>query len=139
MSDQYTSILIAGGAAAGVSVANILRRKNKTAAAVRKQLAVVVANIVNFLNKQTLVEGYDGYGSCPLATSMGTVMLAEFSYGGKVKLSFPFLDPRNNSRLWWLGKIVGFPWLYWKVMIKGYEFDIPHKASYAKKFIDRDS
>lgn len=111
----------------------------KTAAAVRKQVPVVVANIINLLDKQTVTEGYDGYGSCPLTTSKGTVMLAEFSYGGKVTPSFPFFDPRSNSRLWWLGKIVGFPWLYWQVMIKGYEFDIPHKASYAKKLVDKDS
>ncbi|CAG7857202.1 partial sulfide:quinone oxidoreductase, partial [biofilm metagenome] len=52
----------------------------KTAAAVRKQVPVVVDNILNLMSKKTLVEGYDGYGSCPLTTSLNTVMLAEFSY-----------------------------------------------------------
>ncbi len=111
----------------------------KTAAAVRKQVPVVVNNVLKLIANDAVVEGYDGYGSCPLTTSKGTVMLAEFSYGGEVTPSFPFLDPRKNSRLWWLGKLFGFPWLYWKVMIKGYEFDIPHKASYAKKLVDKDS
>lgn len=111
----------------------------KTAAAVRKQVPVVVDNILKLLDKKELVEGYDGYGSCPLTTSLNTVMLAEFSYGGKVTPSFPCLDPRTNSRLWWFGKIFGFPWLYWKIMIKGIRFDIPHKASYVEKLTKEDS
>jgi sulfide:quinone oxidoreductase len=109
----------------------------KTAAAVRKQVPVVVDNIVNLIKKQSLREGYDGYGSCPLTTSLSTVMLAEFSYGGKVTPSFPFLDPRENRWIWWLGKIMGFPWMYWSLMLKGYRFDIPHLESYAKKFVDK--
>ncbi|MCK5829384.1 MAG: NAD(P)/FAD-dependent oxidoreductase [Methylococcales bacterium] len=110
----------------------------KTAAAVRKQVPVVVDNILKLLDDKALVEGYDGYGSCPLTTSLNTVMVAEFSYGGKVTPSFPFLDPRTNSRFWWFGKTLGFPWLYWQIMIKGIRFDIPHKASYAKKLTKDD-
>lgn len=110
----------------------------KTAAAVRKQVPVVVSNILKLRENQAVAEDYDGYGSCPLTTSLNTVMLAEFSYGGKVTPSFPFLDPRTNSRLWWFGKTFGFPWLYWNVMIKGYEFDIPHKASYVEKLTTQD-
>jgi len=110
----------------------------KTAAAVRKQVPVVVTNILKLRNSEAVAEGYDGYGSCPLTTSVGTVMLAEFSYGGTVTPSFPFLDPRTNSKLWWIGKLIGFPWLYWQVMIKGYDFDVPHKASYAEKLTKED-
>ncbi len=83
---------------------------------------------------QAMREGYDGYGSCPLTTSLSTVMLAEFAYGGKVTPSFPLLDPRKNRYFWWLGKIIGFPWLYWQIMLKGYRIDIPHVASYAERF-----
>ncbi len=111
----------------------------KTAAAVRKQVPVVVDNILKLLDKNELVEGYDGYGSCPLTTSLNTVMLAEFAYGGKVTPSFPFLDPRTNSRLWWFGKTFGFPFLYWQIMIRGIRFDIPHKASYVEKLTKEDS
>ncbi|WP_019864711.1 NAD(P)/FAD-dependent oxidoreductase [Methylovulum miyakonense] len=107
----------------------------KTAAAVRKQVPVVVDNILGLIDSKTVVEGYDGYGSCPLTTSLNTVMLAEFSYGGKVTPSFPWLDPRANRPIWWWGKTTGFPWLYWHLMIKGYRIDIPHLESYAKKFV----
>ena len=106
----------------------------KTAAAVRKQVPVVVDNILNLMSQKALVEGYDGYGSCPLTTSLNTVMLAEFSYAGKVTPSFPLLDPRENRWIWWWGKKTGFPWLYWHLMLKGYRIDIPHLASYAEKF-----
>jgi len=111
----------------------------KTAAAVRKQAPVVVKNILNLMHNRAIMEGYDGYGSCPLTTSLKDTMLAEFSYGGKVTPSFPFLDPRVSRHLWWLGKKVGLPWLYWKYMLKGYQFDIPHKESYGKKFTEEDS
>lgn len=107
----------------------------KTAAAVRKQVPIVVDNILNVMNAKTVIEKYDGYGSCPLTTSLNTVMLAEFAYDGKVTPSFPFIDPRENRFIWWLGKTCGFPFLYWHIMIKGLRIDIPHLESYAKKFM----
>lgn len=110
----------------------------KTAAAVRKQVPVVVDNIFKLMANKDLVAAYDGYGSCPLTTSLSTVMLAEFSYDGKVTPSFPFLDPRTNSRLWWFGKIIGFPWLYWQIMIKGIRVDLPHRTCYVKKLTQED-
>ncbi|MGZ8199951.1 MAG: NAD(P)/FAD-dependent oxidoreductase, partial [Methylosarcina sp.] len=110
----------------------------KTAAAIRKQVPVVVDNILYLMKNKQLDPRYDGYGSCPLTTSLKTVMLAEFSYGGKVTPSFPFLDPRKNRWIWWWGKTTGFPWMYWHLMLKGYRIDIPHKESYAKSFIKDD-
>jgi sulfide:quinone oxidoreductase len=107
----------------------------KTAAAVRKQVPIVVDNILNIMQSKAVEEKYDGYGSCPLTTSLNTVMLAEFSYDGKVTPSFPFLDPRENRFIWWWGKTTGFPWLYWYIMIKGYRIDIPHLEAYAKSFM----
>jgi len=110
----------------------------KTAAAVRKQVPVVVDNILYLIKNKPAEGRYDGYGSCPLTTSLSTVMLAEFSYGGKVTPSFPFLDPRKNRWIWWWGKKVGFPWMYWHLMLKGYRIDIPHRESYAKKFMTEE-
>ncbi len=107
----------------------------KTAAAVRKQVPVVANNLLAQMAGKELNPGYEGYGSCPLTTAIGKVMLAEFSYGGKVTPSFPFLDPRTNSALWWIGKKIGFPWLYWSLMLKGSEFDIPSKESYVARLL----
>jgi sulfide:quinone oxidoreductase len=110
----------------------------KTAAAVRKQVPILVDNILHLINGKAVEEKYDGYGSCPLTTSLSTVMLAEFAYGGKVTPSFPWLDPRKNLFIWWIGKKVGFPWMYWHLMLKGSRFDIPHLESYAKGFMKED-
>ncbi len=128
--NQYNNIFSLGDVAATSNA--------KTAAAVRKQAPVVVDNILSLKNSTDLREGYDGYGSCPLTTSLGKVMLAEFSYDGKVTPSFPFLDPRTPRAIWWWGKITGFPWLYWHLMIKGYRIDIPHLECYAKKFMKEE-
>lgn len=125
--NQYSNIFGLGDAAATTNA--------KTAAAVRKQAPVVIDNILSLENNTDLREGYDGYGSCPLTTSLNTVMLAEFSYDGKVTPSFPFLDPRKSRFIWWWGKTTGFPWLYWHLMLKGYRIDIPHLECYAKKFL----
>ena len=128
--NQYSNIFGLGDAAATTNA--------KTAAAVRKQAPVVVDNILSLKNNTDLREGYDGYGSCPLTTSLDKVMLAEFSYDGKVTPSFPFLDPRKSRAIWWWGKTTGFPWLYWHLMLKGYRIDIPHLECYAKKFLKED-
>jgi sulfide:quinone oxidoreductase len=107
----------------------------KTAAAVRKQTPVVVRNILALAEGKALDPRYDGYGSCPLTTSLHTVMLAEFAYDGRVTPSFPWLDPRANRYIWWLGKKYMLPLLYWNYMLKGVSFDIPHKESYVQRLL----
>lgn len=110
----------------------------KTAAAVRKQVPILVDNIFHLIEGKALQEKYDGYGSCPLTTSLSTVILAEFSYGGKITPSFPMLDPRKSLFIWWIGKKIGFPWMYWHLMLKGYRIDIPHLESYAKRLLKEE-
>ena len=110
----------------------------KTAAAVRKQVPVLVDNLTSVIKQTELREGYDGYGSCPLTTSLNGVILAEFAYGGKITPSFPFVDPRKSRWIWWLGKTSIFPWMYWHLMLKGYRFDIPHLSKYAEKYVNED-
>lgn len=90
---------------------------SKTAAAVRAQAPVVVANLLKSMGRSTDGAAYDGYASCPLTTSIGKIMLAEFCYDGAVAPSFP-LDPRVPRRpYWWLKKYY-LPHLYW-AMVQG--------------------
>jgi sulfide:quinone oxidoreductase len=126
--NKYSNVFGLGDAASTTNA--------KTAAAVRKQVPIVVDNILHLMKAEALSPKYDGYGSCPVVASLNTVMLAEFSYDSKITPSFPFLDPRKPRWIWWMGKTIGFPWMYWSWMIKGHRFDIPHKADYAKKFTD---
>ncbi len=98
----------------------------KTAAAVRLQAPVVVQNLLASVDGTPLAARYDGYGSCPLTTAYGKVVLAEFIYGGTVTPSFP-LDPRVPRTSAWLLKTKLLPFMYWNMMLRGNEFDIKHK------------
>lgn len=98
----------------------------KTAAAARMQAPIVAKGLLAKINQSALPADYDGYGACPLTTSKNSVMLAEFCYGGKVTPSFPG-DPRKERLSYWLLKKFFFPFLYWKIMLKGIEFNPSHK------------
>ena len=98
----------------------------KTAAAVRLQAPVVVDGVLAAIDGKVSTARYDGYGSCPLTTAYGKVVLAEFIYGGKVTPSFP-LDPRVARTSAWLLKTKLLPFMYWKLMLRGNTFDIKHK------------
>lgn len=96
----------------------------KTAAAARKQAPVVAHNV---LADRGLAQGqatYDGYGSCPLTVERGKIVLAEFTYGGKVAPSLPtwLIDGTQPSRLAWYLKERVLPPLYWEAMLKGREW-----------------
>ena len=96
----------------------------KTAAAARKQAPVVAHNVLAALGKIKGSAHYDGYGSCPLTVERGKIVLAEFTYGGKVAPSFPrwLIDGTRPSRLAWLLKERILPPLYWQGMLKGREW-----------------
>jgi len=76
----------------------------KTGGSARKQYKVVVDNIIAAMEGKPLTSKYDGYTVCPLITSLGTVMLAEFNWTKKPTPSFPF-DPTQERWIWWLLKV----------------------------------
>jgi sulfide:quinone oxidoreductase len=96
----------------------------KTAAAARKQAPVVAHNLLAARAGKDLSARYDGYGSCPLTVERGKIVLAEFTYGGKVAPSFPawLIDGRRPSALAWYLKERILPPLYWDGMLKGREW-----------------
>ncbi|MGE3673158.1 MAG: FAD/NAD(P)-binding oxidoreductase [Polyangiaceae bacterium] len=91
---------------------------SKTGAAVRKQVPVLVANLLAKRAGQQVEAQYDGYASCPLVTGRGSVMLAEFGYDGKIMESFPF-DQAEERYSMWLLKAYGLPSMYWNGMLRG--------------------
>ena len=99
---------------------------SKTAAAVKNQMPVVATNLMAALTGHGETVTYDGYASCPLTTSAGRVMLAEFCYDGVVTPSFP-MDPRSPRRIYWWLKRAFLPYLYWNIVIKGKRWPITHK------------
>ncbi|MCH9814665.1 MAG: NAD(P)/FAD-dependent oxidoreductase [Epsilonproteobacteria bacterium] len=76
----------------------------KTGGSARKQYKVVVDNLIAAMEGKELTSKYDGYTVCPLITSIGTVMLAEFNWTKKPTPSFP-LDPTVERWIWWLLKV----------------------------------
>ena len=82
----------------------------KTGGSARKQYAVLVDNLIASMEGKSLASKYDGYTVCPLITSIGTVMLAEFNWASKKTgdgsnaASFP-LDPTQERWIWWLLKV----------------------------------
>lgn len=97
----------------------------KTGAAIRKQVPVVIDNIIRLMKgKEATNKGYMGYSSCPLLTDYGKMVLAEFDYEGnftpdpKLKWMLISDSSKEHWRLWLLKKY-GLPYLYWKKMVKG--------------------
>lgn len=97
----------------------------KTGAAIRKQVPVVVDNIVTLIESQHKGnKSYNGYSSCPLVTDYGKMVLAEFDYDNKftpdpkLKQMLVFNSDKEHWRLWMLKKYM-LPYLYWNKMMRG--------------------
>jgi sulfide:quinone oxidoreductase len=95
---------------------------SKTAAAIRGQAPVLVANLLAQLDGKPLTARYDGYACCPLITGYGRTIMAEFNYKGEPVPSFP-LDPTQERWSMWFVKRNVLPMLYWHRMLKGH----PHE------------
>ena len=98
----------------------------RTGAAIRKQAPVVVENIIKLMSgKEADCKEYKGYSSCPLVVSHNKMLLAEFGYDG-VRMSDPilskFFNTGNASYPMWILKRFGLPFMYWNMMMKGYNF-----------------
>lgn len=102
---------------------------SKTLAAARAQVPIVCANILASLDGKPLNGHYDGYGACPLTVGYGRIVLAEFLYGGKPAPSFPY-DQRKPSRFAWFLKTKVFPRVYWDMMLKGRDIELPHHPNW---------
>ncbi len=85
----------------------------KTGGSARKQYKVVTDNVLSFLETGSIPADnakYDGYTVCPLITSIGTVMMAEFNWAskklgsGKNAAVTSLLDPTQERYIWWLMK-----------------------------------
>lgn len=100
----------------------------KTAAATRMQAPVVAHNLLATRGAaKEKAQGdakYNGYGSCPLTVERGKIVLAEFTYGGKLAPSLPtwLIDGTRPSALAWYLKERVLPPLYWEAMLKGREW-----------------
>lgn len=91
---------------------------SRTGAAIRKQAPVMVDHILAYLNGTKATSSYDGYSACPIPTQYGKLMLAEFDYNNRPKMTFPFDQAKPRWTMWMLKKFV-LPWLYWNRILQG--------------------
>jgi sulfide:quinone oxidoreductase len=91
---------------------------SKTAAAIRKQAPVLVANLKASMVGAPLTKRYNGYTSCPLITGYGSLVLAEFDYDKNPTETFPFDQSKERWSMWLLKRFL-LPILYWHGMLKG--------------------
>lgn len=91
---------------------------SKTAAAVRAELPVLTANLLSVMKGGEPVAEYDGYSSCPLITSYGKLILAEFDYDLNPKETFPFDQGKERYSMYLLKRHI-IPLIYWDGLLKG--------------------
>lgn len=91
---------------------------SKTGAAIRKQVPVMVNNLLAAMKNETLKRIYDGYTSCPIVTGYGKLMLAEFDYNSKPDETFPFDQSKERWSMYQLKRQI-LPRLYWGAILHG--------------------
>jgi len=75
-------------------------------------------HILAFMKGEKATSSYDGYSACPIPTEHGKLMLAEFDYNNRPKMTFPFDQAKPRWTMWLLKKFV-LPWLYWNRILQG--------------------
>lgn len=88
--------------------------------ALRRQIAVLVDNLVAARRGDTTAATYDGYTVAPIATDAHTLIAAEFDRSGASASALPsFLDPYKPRRSAWAFDRYGLPQIYWNFILKG--------------------
>lgn len=95
---------------------------SKTAAAVRGEAPILVANLLATMQQKSLQGTYNGYTCCPLITGYNNTVMAEFDYDNRPVASF-LINPAKERWSMWLVKKHLLPYLYWERMLKGKPFE----------------
>ncbi|CAH1790317.1 unnamed protein product [Owenia fusiformis] len=91
---------------------------SKTAAAVSAQSGILQKNLNAVMDGKAATPLYDGYTSCPLITSKGKCIMAEFGFDGPLE-TFPINQARESRLMYHLKKDF-MPALYWMGLVKGH-------------------
>ncbi len=89
----------------------------KTGGSARHQGPIVVGNLISVMEKKEPTLKFDGYTVCPLKTSYGEIIMAEFNYEGLAP-SFP-LDPAQPRWVWWAFDLYMLQPMYRYLMLNG--------------------
>ena len=89
------------------------------------QSEALTQNILNFIDKKDLAEGFDGHANCFIESGFNKGILIDFNYEIEPvegQFPFPVIGPfrlLKETRLNHLGKLA-FKWIYWNILLKGY-------------------
>ncbi|HEX5711280.1 MAG TPA: FAD/NAD(P)-binding oxidoreductase [Sulfuricurvum sp.] len=89
----------------------------KTGGSARHHGPIVVGNLISVMEKKEPTLKFDGYTVCPLKTSYGEIIMAEFNYDGLAP-SFP-LDPAKPRWIWWAFDLYLLQPMYRYLMLNG--------------------
>lgn len=95
---------------------------SKTSAAIRKQVPIAAKNLCLIMEGKQPEFKYDGYAACPIVTDYGHVLMCEFDYDKKPKISFPldfFFDMSHEQWVAWLLKVYVLKPMYFYGMLNG--------------------
>ncbi len=94
---------------------------SKTSSAIRKQLPVAEANLLEIMQGKEPTHHYNGYACCPIVTDYGHVLLCEFDYEKRPDITFPFSVQDMSKERWtaWMLKRYFLKPMYFDAMLKG--------------------
>ncbi|CAD2071276.1 pyridine nucleotide-disulfide oxidoreductase [Jeotgalicoccus coquinae] len=110
MHNKYTTVFSLGDSSSLPTV--------KMGGAVRKQLPVLVDNLIERMNDQEPSHKYDGRTACPIATEYGELILVEFGYD-RVPTETTFLNQADDKKIFYQFKKNMLPIMYWYAMLNG--------------------
>lgn len=97
-------------------------------------------NFIRYTKGGELLPTFDGHANCFVETGFGKGVLIDFNYTQEPlpgRFPLPVIGPftlLEESRINHLGKLA-FRWMYWNILLKGYELPLPPTMSMAGKRI----
>jgi sulfide:quinone oxidoreductase len=110
MHNKYTTVFSLGDSSSLPTV--------KMGGAVRKQLPILVDNLLERMDDQEPTHKYDGRTACPIATEYGELILAEFNYD-RVPTETTFLNQADDKKIFYQFKKNMLPIMYWYALLNG--------------------
>lgn len=91
---------------------------SKSGGALRKQVKVLVENLLAVLDGREPTARYDGYGVCPFTVSRSTAVFAEFDDARRMAPTLWRTSYRESRRNWFIDRWL-FPQVYWHGILQG--------------------
>jgi len=114
---------------------------SKAGAVAHYSTGVVLENLLAHMNGEEMPEKFDGHANCFIETGFNKASLIDFSYDVEPlpgKYPVPGIGPMTllgESVINHWGKL-GFKYLYWEILMRGWGVPLPEKLSMAGKKTD---